>query len=129
MSETLFAGQPGPKGDKGDRGEGMTKGAKQAIVFLFAMTLVLAVANLLFTAHYTNDTQARLAQQQAAQQAAQRRAGLLIEEKICADVGTMASIVPPAGSAAANPSRAFEQDEHEAWAGLYADLGCKELKP
>lgn len=54
MSETLFTGQPGPKGDKGDRGEGITRGARRAAVFLFILTLALAAANLVFTAHYVN---------------------------------------------------------------------------
>ena len=128
MSETLFTGQPGPKGDKGDRGEGISRGARQAVIFLFVLTLALAAANLIFTARYVNDTQAGFRHQQAAQQAIQRRAGQLIEQKLCQDVGTMSRIVPPEGSAAANPSRAYEQAEHQAWAGLYADIGCKELK-
>jgi len=39
----------GPKGDKGGRGEGMTRGARHAVIFLFALTLILGAANLVFT--------------------------------------------------------------------------------
>jgi hypothetical protein len=70
------------------------------------------------------DRQAALARQE---QAAQRKAGLLIEAAICTDMGTMAKIPPPAGAASSNPSRAYEQDEHRAWAGLYSGLGCKRI--
>ena len=85
----------------------------------------LLLLNFLFTAHYVNSTHAKFAQQQAAQQAAQRRAGAALARAICTDLGTMAAIAPPAGSAAANPSRAYEQAEHRAWSGLYAGLGCR----
>lgn len=75
MSETLFTGQPGPKGDKGDRGEGMTRGARHAVIVLFCLTLALAGANLLFTAHYVTSTvrasqKATAASQEAAAAAA-----------------------------------------------------------
>jgi hypothetical protein len=59
-----------------------------------------------------------------AEQRAAQKAGLVIEERICLDMSTMANIPPPAGPAAANPSRAYEQDEHRAWAGLVNGLGC-----
>jgi hypothetical protein len=55
----------------------------------------------------------------------QRRAAELTEKSLCADVGTMAAIPAPAGAAAANPSRAYEQAEHRAWAGLVIAIGCK----
>jgi hypothetical protein len=57
-------------------------------------------------------------------QAAQQRAGQMVETKLCHDVGTMAALQPPGGSAASNPSRAYEQAEHVAWTGLVRDLGC-----
>lgn len=59
------------------------------------------------------------------EQAAQRRQGEAIERKLCADLSTMAAIPPPSGSAAANPSRAYEDAEHRAWAGLETGIGCK----
>ena len=68
---------------------------------------------------------AGIVHQEAVQQAAQRRQGAQIEKALCADLGTMAAIRPPAGNPKTNPSRAYEQDEHRAWAGLTRDLGCQ----
>ena len=83
MTETLFTGQPGPKGDKGDRGEGMTKGARKAIIFLFCFAVALSAVNLLASVHYANSavrasqkaTAAKAAAAVAAQQAAAASAG------------------------------------------------------
>jgi hypothetical protein len=66
-------------------------------------------------------------EQLRAQQAAQRRAGALIEQKLCTDLGTMAQIPPPAGPAAANPSRAYDRATNRAWRGLFTDLRCGRL--
>jgi hypothetical protein len=55
----------------------------------------------------------------------QQQQARAIERALCADVGSMAAIQAPAGPAATNPSRAFEQAEHRAWSGLVRDLGCK----
>ena len=83
---------------------------------LVLVVLVLAVngAGLFWQAHSTS-----------ANRAAQLRQGLILERKLCADIGTMAAIKPPAGSPAANPSRAYEQAEAMAWRGLVIDIGCK----
>jgi hypothetical protein len=89
--------------------------ARRGSKWIAAVTIMaLLLLNFLFTAAYENHTQA-----------AQRRAGELIEEKICTDVGTMAQLAPPAGDPASNPSRAYEQAEHRAWQGLYAGLDCR----
>jgi len=53
MAERLPRGPKGDKGDKGERGDGMTRGARHAVIFLFLLSLVLAGANLLFTSHET----------------------------------------------------------------------------
>jgi hypothetical protein len=58
----------------------------------------------------------------AEEQAEQARAGAALEKALCSDVGTMAAIPAPAGNPAANPSRAYEQAEHRAWAGLDHDV-------
>jgi DNA-binding protein H-NS len=100
--------------------------------------IVLLLLNFLFTAAYQNHSQVAFRHQQAEQQAAarrqqateqavQRKAGLLIEEKICEDVGSMERIPPPRGAAAANPSRAYEQAEHRTWRGLFLGLDCNQL--
>ena len=63
---------------------------------------------------------------QRSEQAAQRRAGELVEKELCEDVGRMARIPPPAGPAATNPSRAYEQAENRTWSGLVRVLHCKQ---
>ena len=117
-------GPPGPRGPSGPPGPrgGVTGRTARAIVTLFLVAFVVGAADLILTVHYVNA-------QQTAQQQAQRLAGQLIEQKLCKDIGTMARIIPPAGDRPSNPARAYEQDEHQAWAGLYSDLGCKELQP
>lgn len=70
VSETLFTGQPGPKGDKGDRGEGMTRGARHAVIFLFAFSVLLAVLNFSWTINQVNSV-ARADQKASAADAAQ----------------------------------------------------------
>jgi hypothetical protein len=124
----------GPKGDKGDRGDEGKPSSRlpvsqaRAIVYLFGLAVLLSVIALFWInreVHSTEAAQQRQEQrQEQAQQQAQRKAGLLIKQAICTDVGTMAQIPAPAGAAAANPSRAYEQAEHRAWAGLYAGLRC-----
>ena len=92
----------------------ITRGALYSIVMLFAVVLVLAAANLFWTAHEVN-----------ANNAARARQGAIVEAKLCHDIGTMAALQPPSGPAEVNPSRAYEQAEHRAWLGLLADLNCK----
>lgn len=116
-------GEPGPKGEKGE--PGMTAGARRAVIYLFVLTLLLSGANLLWTSHAVNANQASQAREQSQQQAAARKAAQVVERKLCSDLATMAAIQPPAGSAAANPSRAYEQAEHRAWTGLTDVAGCK----
>lgn len=58
-------------------------------------------------------------------QVAEQKAGVAELGALCTDVGTMARLAPPAGAAATNPSRAYEQAEHRAWQGLYDGLACR----
>jgi hypothetical protein len=109
----------------------------RALTWLAVMALALAAAAILFCVlqvrtDNANWHQAIAAQQRqgAAEQAQQRRAGLLIEEKLCttlAPLGSLSALEAPAGSPAANPSRAFEQrlvQKLQPLAGLAPDLGC-----
>jgi hypothetical protein len=96
-----------------------------------ALTIICVLAAVLLVAGYftwsTGNTNSQLVsvnQRLRAQQAASQKAGLLIEKAICLDMGTMASIPAPTGSAATNPSRAYEQAEHRAWQGLFDGLRC-----
>ena len=114
----------GPKGDRGQQGvpgPGMTPGARHAVAFLFIFAIVLAAANLFWTAHQVHvSTNA-----QQREQAAQRRQGRILGEKLCATFHGLAELKPPAGNPATNPSRAFEQELHAKLDQLGADLGCR----
>ena len=101
--------------------------SRTAVAILLALVLVVGIGNLWATRSEVQSSQAAQKREQAAQQAAQRRAGQLVEAAICTDLGTMARIPPPAGSAAQNPSRAYEQAESRAWRGLYGGLGCTRI--
>ncbi len=105
--------------------------ATRALAVLVALVLVVGAGNLLATRQYLDSYKAGQAREQAAQQVVQRReqavsraAGVLIEQKLCLDLGTMSGIPAPPGNPQANPSRAYEQAEHRAWLGLYDGLGC-----
>ena len=78
------------------------------------VAFALLALDFLFTAHYVNLTQA-----------AQRRQGEAVEHSICTTLVKLAALKPPAGSATANPSRAYEQQLHATLDELGPDLGCK----
>jgi len=83
--------------------------------YLVLVVLAIGGLNLFWTAHAVS-----------ANNDARARQGAVIEAKLCHDIGTMAALQPPSGPAAANPSRAYEQAEHQAWMGLVQDIGCKQ---
>lgn len=87
---------------------------RRPAAILAAVAVLLLLANFVFTAHYVNSTQA-----------AEHRQGLAVEQKICATLGKLASLQPPAGDPADNPSRAFEQRLHATLDQLAPDLGCR----
>lgn len=95
--------------------------ANGVMAILVALVLIMGAANLEATRVYVNDYKAY----QAREQAVQRKAGAAVETALCTDLGTMAAIRPPPGNAKANPSRAYADAEHRAWAGLVRDLGCR----
>lgn len=90
-------------------------------VALLALVLIMGGGSLL--ASYLQNQNYQAGQEHT--QVVQRAQGVLIERKLCLDLGTMAGIRAPAGPPAANPSRAYEQAESRAWNGLYAGLGCR----
>lgn len=88
--------------------------------FIIALVLLMGAANLWASWQFNKNAQeANAKTQQKQEELANREL-----QRLCHDVGTMAAIPPPAGSAAANPSRAYEQAEHRAWMGLQNDIGC-----
>jgi hypothetical protein len=58
------------------------------------------------------------------EQAAQRRAGQMVERKLCTTFGSLAALEPPPGNPHTNPSRGYLQAEHATLVQLGADLGC-----
>lgn len=126
----------GPKGEQGERGMSWLQG--WAVVFLFGLAVVLAALSLLWNSYEVNanaaaqrSQQAAQLQQAAAEQAAQQRAGAEIVGKLCTSLEPLtglARLKPPAGDAATNPSRAYEQQQYAILAPLAQlgpDLGCK----
>jgi hypothetical protein len=91
----------------------MSPGTRRAIVMLFALTVALSAAAILFTVTYYR-----------AEQSAQRRQGELLEQKLCTSLDRLAALRPPPGSPGDNPSRAFEQQQHAVLAELGPDVGC-----
>lgn len=98
----------------------ITRGAKLWIVLLLILVLIVGAGNLWATFDQNQSTQQKFADQQAAQQKiAQEEV-----QALCKDIGTMAAIQPPSGSPQSNPSRAYEQAEHNAWTGLFTSIRC-----
>lgn len=124
-----FQGPRGRQGNQGDRGErgasGLSGPVRLALVFLFALSVTLGGLSLFWTAHEVHVSQAAVQAAQQREQDAQRRAGAQVEKKLCTTLGRLTALKPPAGSASANPSRAYEQELHATLAQLGPDLGCK----
>lgn len=91
-----------------------------AIIFLFALNLALAGANLLWTAHAVTAVR----HQFAVQAAVERGRGAMVEHKICLTLHRLAALKPPAGNPETNPSRAYAQEQHRTLSELAPDLGC-----
>jgi hypothetical protein len=131
--EAMFRGAKGAKGDdgprgdkgaqgpKGDKGEPLSAALRRAIAYLLVLAIALSAANLAWTKHEVDANNAA----QAAQQAAARRQGEHVVRLLCTSFGNIADLKPPPGSAAANPSRAYEQQLHVRLDQLGADLGCR----
>ena len=57
--ERLPRGPKGEPGERGQRGEGMTKGARVAVVFLFVLSLLVGVTSVAFTLTLVNQSNHR----------------------------------------------------------------------
>ena len=97
----------------------MVRRARYAFVALAMLTLVMTGVAILFTVSYYQR-----------EQAAQRRQGAQLEQKLCATLDPLAGLAtlkPPAGNPGDNPSRAYEQRlsaKLAPLAQLGPDLGC-----
>ena len=91
MSEPLR----GEKGEPGERGEGMTRGARRAVVALFILSFVIGAANLFWTGHDVNSSSAALHREQGtlAQAVGKLQTALLASCAFAADVGSVP--IPP----------------------------------
>lgn len=137
--ERFPVGPRGAQGKQGERGErGLSWRVRVAIVALFGLNFVGIGVNLLWTSIEVNANAATQHQQQvtqqrqaAAEQAAQRAQGELLEQKLCKTLepfAGLAGLKPPPGNPADNPARAFEQQlvvKLAPLAQLGPDLGCK----
>lgn len=109
----------------------ITRGAKLWIVLLLILVLLVGAGNLWATFDQNQATKSQFAAQNqstqhkfADQQAAQQKIAQAEVQALCKDIGTMAAIQPPSGSPQSNPSRAYEQAEHNAWTGLFTSIRC-----
>ena len=122
-------GPRGPQGNQGNRGErgtaGLSSPVRLALVFLFALSVILAGLNLFWTAHEVHASQAAIQSAQHREQVSQQRAGAVLGQKLCTTFGRLAALKPPAGDPKTNPSRAYLQGQHDTLAQLGTDLGCK----
>ena len=112
---TCPAGLPVP------RGTVLARRTLRSVAVLVLLALLVTGANLLWTAHEVRSFQS--SQQQL--NAAGRRQGALIEQRLCTTLGRLTALKPPPGSPQRNPSRAFEQELHATLDELGPDIGCK----
>ncbi len=119
-------GQQGNQGNQGERGAaGLSVPVRRALVWLFVLSVILAGANLLWTAHEVHASQAAIQAGYIREQAAQKRQGTILGVKLCTTFGRLAALKPPAGNPKTNPSRAFEDNLHATLDQLGTDLGCR----
>jgi hypothetical protein len=123
-------GPQGRQGNQGNRGEqgttGLSVDVRRALVFLFALSVILGGLNLTWTAHEVHASQAAIQAAQHREQVMQQQAGVVLGRRLCATFGALAALKPPPGNPKANPARAYEQREHATLDQLGTDLGCKE---
>ena len=86
---TCPAGLPVP------RGTVLSRRTLRSVAILVLLGLLVTGANLLWTAHAVRSFQSS----QQEQTAAQRREGLLIEQRLCTTLGRLTALKPPAGAA------------------------------
>ena len=117
---------PGPQGERGKPGTAvLSSPVRRSLVFLFALSVLLGGANLLWTAHEVHASRAAIQASQVHEQAMQQQDRRAILRALCMTFTELAVLKPPAGDPRTNPSRAFEQAEHATLDEIGGDLGCK----
>lgn len=117
--------EKGDKGDTGEKGDDGTLSVRQrrSVTFLFVLPVLIAVVSLFGLIHYAHE----LSNEQKALvqvQIQSHRTGQLVERKLCATLNQLASLRPPPGNPATNPSRAYDQQLHFTLSQLHSDVGC-----
>lgn len=97
----------------------------RAIGALLVLTLIVGGGNLWASWAEVHASQAAIQASYVREQKSQRQAGVVLGERLCKTFGRLASLKPPPGNPAANPARAYEQEEHATLDQLGVDLGCK----
>jgi hypothetical protein len=98
-----FQGKKGDKGDQGEKGESRLPGRQAwAIVVLVVIIFVSSGASLILSAREIGQN----------------------NQKWCATMSLLDAERPPPGSAASNPSRAYEQKLYADFHRLRGQLGC-----
>ena len=114
-------GEKGERGEKGDSGRALPRPVRRAVVYLCLLAFVLSGANLFWSSHEAHVNQAA----NQAEQAAERRQGEHILNRVCGAFAELAANKPPPGNPRANPSRAYEQKNHTILGQMGTDLGCR----
>lgn len=99
--------------------------AQSSALILVAIMVALNGASLPGYAHLQGSQQASQHREQVMQQQAARRAGELLEARLCLTFGKLAALKPPADpDPVKNPARLYEQQQHDTLDELGTDLGC-----
>jgi hypothetical protein len=120
--ERLFRGEKGDKGDRGEKGEvKLPPGIRKAMAYFALLNIAFFLLGFLWLGHIQNVNHAS----QVSQQTAQRKADQTVERKICHTLNALAANQPPPGNPATNPSRQYDQNNHNILDQLGPDMGCK----
>jgi hypothetical protein len=98
----------------------ISRGAKLGVAVLLVLVLLVGAGNLFATYNEVNSFRQQITQQEAVQRAASR----VLEEKLCTTLARLAGLKAPAGNGSTNPSRLYEQQQHDVLAQLAPDVGC-----
>lgn len=91
----------------------ITRGALWFGVLVLILNLVIGGANLWASFEINSDSISRSQSQ-----------GKAIEHSLCTTLDRLSALKPPAGDASQNPSRAYEQEQHQILSELGPDVGC-----
>ena len=100
-------------------------GKRNRLLIWITIVLVVAVAVLAVIAIKASNSANNAHRAAAAEQAARKRQGALVEQKLCLTFARLAALKPPPGNPEMNPAKAYEQALHLRLDQLGTDVGCK----